>query len=784
MAQQDPSKNPDDLKRDEDSLASDPLEGPVADDLNLEIDLPEIDESMFDTGEDGSDDEPSTLAPSAAPAVLAGSDTPSGETASATTSPSVAPRRRRTVPILVAAALVMVVLPLGWLGWAFTQDRSELDGISAGLISARDAAEKTSGALEDGPERQQARDLASRISAIESAEWWDRVVVRIIAADDIRRLTAETSELNGLLSRRSANRAWWRERMAKLEEELTVHERTIAQLEAAKAELETPPLPHDSDGGVGQEAIAATQARVDAALTELMQLQSQAVTIFAEATQSSGAVDSLERLAALEAEIDAANPIDRRPPEIAQARQAAKRAIATARGVLERRDSVLNDLSEIQESAMALDREAAAASGVQDLADRLDAVVFEESDPRFRSCLQPRLAAQSAVDQARTELAARDTALAWVQSWMQTVEDAEDLEGLLAALQPLAGETPPSSELQVVRSAIVDLEARVRSRTEELVIEKAEREASLARAAACAARFEAFASALEANDLSGAASELSSAQPETEEQGKELATLKTAFSEVLRDWLSDALTNTGAIRETATQLRACLESESVARIAPEFAAQAAEVWPRVLAMEDGFLYDSLRPLTGAPAAEFEDAARWYLDPTRTRGVQPPMRAEIEAVLEAMKQPPVTLQVESIEWGAVPCEWSRPQTDLTVAIGDDVRVYRLGPVTPESASLLNMSEPFEQHFTLPRDTTLMLSVRGNFGCDDPSSRFRGSGEVTIDDLRTGGRFSLPFHNGGDDRTNPHKLVLVAFPDEEVRRALQLPPWSAAAKDSAD
>jgi len=105
------------------------------------------------------------------------------------------------------------------------------------------------------------------------------------------------------------------------------------------------------------------------------------------------------------------------------------------------------------------------------------------------------------------------------------------------------------------------------------------------------------------------------------------------------------------------------------------------------------------------------------------------------------------------------------------------VYRLGPVAPESTSLLTMSDLFEKRFTLPRDTTLMLSIRGTFGCDDAQSRFRGSGEVTIDDLRAGGRFSLPFFNGGEDRTNPHNLILVAFPDEEVRRALQLPPWKS-------
>jgi len=763
MAHTDPRENADDPQPDRD-----PFEGLGSDDLNLDLDLPELDN--VDSEEVA--EAPIVSAPQPSPA-----PPPHAEPAPNATVGGERPRGRRTSLWIAIAAALVLLLPLGWLGWAFMQDRSELDGIDSSLDSARNAAERTSDALEDGPERQQTQALASRIGAIDSAEWWDHVVVRIVAADDINRLKSEAGELTELLSRRSANRAWWRERMAKLDEELAANERTIAQLDAVKEELATPPLPHDGDGGVSQETIAATQGKIDAALAELVQTQAQAVAVFATAAQSSVAIDNFDGLTALDAAIDAETAIDRRPPELAQAKEAAQRAVAAARAVLEHRDAVLKDLADLQESANSLDLEVAESSEVQELESRLAAIAFDESDARFQSCAEPTTAAQFAIDQARTGIAARDAALLWVQGWLQRVNEAPDLESLLAALQQFEGETPPASELQVVQSASLDFAARVRSRTEELVIERAEREASIARKAACAVRLEAFASALESGDLSGAASELDSAVPETDEQTAEVDDLKMALAEVLRDWLAEGSTDGDAARKTADQLRACLTNKAVARMAPLFAAQAAEVWPRVLAMEDRFLYDALRQLVAAPATMFEPVALWYLDPTRTRGESPPMGAEIEAAIEAMKQPPVTLQVEGIEWSTVPCNWSRPQTDLMVAIGDEVRVYRLGPVAPESTSLLTMSDLFEKRFTLPRDTTLMLSIRGNFGCDDAQSRFRGSGEVTIDDLRAGGRFSLPFSSGGEDRTNPHKLIFVAFPDEGVRRKLQLPPWKS-------
>lgn len=763
----------------------DPFEGLAADDLDLEIDLPDLN----DAG--SAPPESPAQFPNPVGESTATTDSTDREiSAPATTTPvrDEPPRDgpstggKRKLLLAGVGALLVVVLPLGWLGWSFMQDRTELDEIDSGLRSARDAAEKTTEAAEDGPERQQAEALAARIGAINSAAWWDRVVVRIIAADEISRLKSEAGELTGELTRRSANRAWWRERMSALDEQLAAAGRTIQQVEVIKEELATPALPHSNDGGVGQDAIAATQSKIDAALAELVQMQAQAITTFAAASQSAKTADSVERLASIEAEIDAAKPVDRRPPEMAQVKQAATRAVAAAREVLQRRDAILNDLTAVQESATALDRETADSATAQALSDRIASITFDQSDSRFKGCIELKAAAQAAVDQALADLASRDAALAWVQDWMQRINETTDLEGLLVALQPLANEAPPSSELETVRSALMDLEARVKSRTAELIAAKAEQEASMARAAACAARLDAFATALEKGDFSTAASELDLAIPETEEQTAEVDVLKAAFASLLEEWLSKLPAEADEARTAADQLRACLANDAVARVAPGFAERAAEAWPRVIAAENKSLYQEVRSLSSAPAGSFEPIAAWYLDATRTRSETLPMRAAVEAALEALKQPAVTLQVEGIEWSSIPCTWSRPQTDVTVAIGDEVQSFRLGPVVPQSTSLLTTAVPFERRFTLPRDTTIMLSVRGNFGCDDAASRFRGSGDLTIDDLRAGGRFALPFSNGGpkggsDDAASPHKLIFVAFPDESVRKALQLPEWTS-------
>jgi len=764
MHNTDPRGDKDDLQAEIDSLGN--LD---ADSLNL--DPLDLGPDAFSTDVESVESQPTAVSPAPLRPVDPANSAP--PMAPATTQP----RGKRSLLPLAVGTAVIIFLPLGWLGWAFLQDRAELDVIEGELRSARDTAESTNEAAEDGPERQQAQQLVARIGAIDSAEWWDRVVVRLVAADQINRLKSEAAELSGQLSRRSANRAWWRERLVTLDAQLKAEDLTLAQVDALKDELASPALPNPLDGGVGSAVVLAVKTRIEGDHAALSQQQAQAVAALQQAQASGESSLELIALDAAQSQADAVDAVDRRPPELAQAREAVRQALVAARQTLEARDALRSDLNEMGMVLQNFDVESGDYATLEVLSRRCDEIRLPEADPRFASCLEMLSAARETLASKVQAVQTRDEALVWIANWTNIVNQAPDLDSLLASLESLSTVTPPSSDLQTVQSAWTDLQARVRSRTEELVIEKAEREASLARAAACAARLEAFAVALESGDLTAAATELDAVVPETDEQQAEVDVLRSAFDGVLNEWLADALTNAERTRDTANQLRACLESDAVKRVAPSFAAKAAESWPLVLALEDKSLYEELRLLAGAPAREFEPVAMWYLDPKRTRGTSAAMSTQIEAAMAIMKQPPVTLQVEGVEWSSVPCSWSRPQTDLTVAIGDEVRVYRLGQVVPQSTSMLTNTDPFEQRFTLPRDTTLMLSVRGNFGCDDAASRFRGTGEITIDDLRAGGRFTLPFHNGGDDRTNPHKLVLVSFPDEEVRRALQLPDWNA-------
>ena len=119
MAHTDPPKNADDPQPDRD-----PFDGLGADELNLHLDLPELDNV---DGEEVAE-APTVSAPQPSPAPL-----PKAEPApNATVGGERPPGKRTSLWIAIAAALVLL-LPLGWLGWAFMQDRSELDGIDSSL---------------------------------------------------------------------------------------------------------------------------------------------------------------------------------------------------------------------------------------------------------------------------------------------------------------------------------------------------------------------------------------------------------------------------------------------------------------------------------------------------------------------------------------------------------------------------------------------------------------------------------------------------------------------------
>ena len=112
------------------------------------------------------------------------------------------------------------------------------------------------------------------------------------------------------------------------------------------------------------------------------------------------------------------------------------------------------------------------------------------------------------------------------------------------------------------------------------------------------------------------------------------------------------------------------------------------------------------------------------------------------------------------------------TTIAVVIGKTVHQFELNEVSENETSLLSNEQSIEG----PHQIQIDIQINGQFSCSDSDGVFSGTGKLTMDDLRTGGRFSLPFWNHGDQSLPPHQLLLISIPDDKVRSASDLPPWS--------
>ena len=188
--------------------------------------------------------------------------------------------------------------------------------------------------------------------------------------------------------------------------------------------------------------------------------------------------------------------------------------------------------------------------------------------------------------------------------------------------------------------------------------------------------------------------------------------------------------------------------------------------------EDQMLYKNIQTNSHSSYQELEPAARWYLNPDRTIGVKAPMQSQVSALLDSLAEPGVTVQIEGIEWSDTQCQWSDPMTTIAVVIGKTVHQFELNEVSENETSLLSNEQSIEG----PHQIQIDIQINGQFSCSDSDGVFSGTGKLTMDDLRTGGRFSLPFWNHGDQSLPPHQLLLISIPDDKVRSASDLPPWS--------
>ena len=225
-------------------------------------------------------------------------------------------------------------------------------------------------------------------------------------------------------------------------------------------------------------------------------------------------------------------------------------------------------------------------------------------------------------------------------------------------------------------------------------------------------------------------------------------------------------------QEVAREFRACLSSPAILKLTPRFQIDTAPLWKSTALGEDRMLYENIQKNSHASYQEIEPAARWYLNPDRTIGVKVPMESQVSALLDSLAEPGVTVQIEGIEWSDTQCQWTDPITSIAIVIGRTFHQFELNDVSENETSLLSDEQLIEG----PHENQIDIQINGQFSCSNSDGIFSGSGKLTVDELRTGGRFSLPFWNHGDQSLPPHQLLLVSIPDDKVRSASDLPPWS--------
>ncbi|MSR29740.1 MAG: hypothetical protein EXS03_09260 [Phycisphaerales bacterium] len=681
------------------------------------------------------------------------------------------PKARTGLWILVGAATGLLGVS-GWLAYAHTVDRAELEALESDLLAARDHASASSTKPEESGEAASASALAVRTDAVFESPWWDRVVVRILDIERLNSAWSQCGELSQHALDRRENRAWWKESSERARGALVESERTIPAVLAAADEFSDAAEPRAGAGGFDPDARTAIIAAFDADSQSLIDQQNQSLASLQEALAAIRAAASLDLLAPLVAGLDAPLPTDRNPPELSQALSRMREQAASVGEFLASRDAIQMELEGTLQAIDSFDQEDGSRSAMASIKDRLVNLRLPE-DARFDA---PREAAARAADAATSALARldeRDAALAWMAARRDELDTLRSIEEIAVFVQTRSKESPKSDNPRV-EAAQQDLLARITVRAAALEEERRLLEESQARAVVFDTASERVEAAFAAHRIGEAASLIELLAPETPDQAARLALTRTAFASRTLTQLQELRTSAAADGSWSTlagSLRDTLGSPDAASLAPTLAQECADLWNEAAVEEDHAVYEDIRRLAHAPFGELNQACQWYLDPARLRGDDSPMHDEVTRLMQSIETPGATVQVEGIEWSDPGCEWGSPRTAVSVTIDDEPFSFELGGVSPLETTLLGQ----EAWLGKAQDQSVTFGINGYFDCADDDGVFAGSGALLMDDLRCGGRLALPFWNDADSSLAPHKLLLVSIPDDQIRAASELPVW---------
>ena len=681
---------------------------------------------------------------------------------------------RKKMVIVLACAGAFLVGIIGWLGWSYWVDREALETLNSDLMAARGRAESSKGNPEESGETAAANQISSRIRQIVVAPWWDQVVVRIVDERQVVTAQEEARDLMESAKRRTENRAWWSEQVSSVDKSLTVEDRTIPAIQGALDDLQNVQAPHPNDGGFTDEMMAELASRLKSDSIKLTAMQDETLEQIKQQRETIESSATLKDIAAASEVLAKPLPTDRNPPELTESVAKSGQVAVAVVELLTARDAMQSELTSVLEEIHNANTETTLAESMSKTLATLEEMTIP-ADTRFDTVRELAAQCKKSAIELEIVLKTRDESLTWIMNRSSELADIQTLDEMVAFTTLIAEGDGPKSDLSIVIAALQDLAARIGARAEVLAEDQRLLEESIVRAALCEQELSSILDSIKSGNLALAAEKLHQIQPETNDQIVEVQSLKNDFSNLLIGRLTtmvEIASKDGDWKVVADEFRACLSSPAILKLAPRFQIDSASLWMSTALGEDQMLYKNIQTNSHSSYQELEPAARWYLNPDRTIGVKAPMQSQVSALLDSLAEPGVTVQIEGIEWSDTQCQWSDPMTTIAVVIGRTFHQFELNEVRENETSLLSDEQSIEG----PQENQIDIQVNGQFSCSDSDGIFSGTGKLTMDDLRTGGRFSLPFWNHGDQSLPPHQLLLISIPDDKVRSASDLPPWS--------
>lgn len=681
---------------------------------------------------------------------------------------------RKKIILVLACVGAFLVGIVGWLGWSYWVDRDALETLNSDLMAARGRAESSKGNPEESGETAAANQLSSRIRQIVVAPWWDQVVVRILDERQVVTAQEEARDLMESAKRRTENRAWWSEQVSSVDKSLAVEDRTIPAIQGALDDLQNAQAPHPNDGGFTDEMVAELASRLKTDSIKLTAMQDETLDQIKQQRETIESSATLKDIAAASEVLAKPLPTDRNPPELTESVAKSGQVAMAVVELLTARDAMQLELTSVLEEIHNANTETTLAESMSKTLATFEEMAIP-ADTRFDTVRELAAQCKQSASEMEIVLKTRDESLAWITSRSTELADIQTLDEMVAFTTLIAEGDGPKSDLPIVIAALQDLAARIGARAEVLAEDQRLLEESIARAALCEQELSSILDSIKSGNLALAAEKLHQIQPETNDQIVDVESLKNDFSNLLIGRLTtmvDIASKDGDWQGVADEFRACLSSPAILKLAPRFQIDSSSVWMSTALGEDQMLYKNIQTNSHSSYQELEPAARWYLNPDRTIGVKAPMQSQVSALLDSLAEPGVTVQIEGIEWSDTQCQWSDPMTTIAVVIGRTFHQFELNEVRENETSLLSDEQSIEG----PHENQIDIQINGQFSCSNSDGIFSGTGKLTVDDLRTGGRFSLPFWNHGDQSLSPHQLLLVSIPDDKVRSASDLPPWS--------